>query len=45
MAAVLKLEPIQVGGPRKAAGFVKSCGFIGDIPARRSIDDDAVNYT
>ena len=31
--------------PGKAAGFMKSCGFyIGDIPGRVSINDDAINY-
>jgi len=30
--------------PGKAAGFMESCGFIGDIPGRVSINDDAINY-
>jgi hypothetical protein len=31
--------------PGKAARFMKSCGFyIGDVPGRVSINDDAINY-
>jgi hypothetical protein len=32
-------------GAGKAAGFMKSYGFyVGDVPGRVSINDDAINY-